>query len=128
MARRETDQRKPWFIENLNTLDEESLCNICQHINFNFLFQQALQAKFAHIKLGLLREIIKKESCAFCRLVVCAISVTYRIDLNEILKNEAKDITCELMNRAKQTHDSKRVYVLKVENFSDEGAFNSEGD
>lgn len=109
MARREADQLKPWFIENPNTLDEELLCDICRHIDFNFLFQYALQAKFARMKLGLLRDIIKKDSCAFCRLVVRAISVNYRIDLIEILKNEAKDTICELMHGAKQTHGCKRV-------------------
>ena len=90
MARREADQLKPWFIENPKTV-EELVCDICRHIDFNFLFQHALQANFARIKLGLLRYIIKKDSCAFCRLVVRAISVNYRIDLIEILKNEAKD-------------------------------------
>ena len=121
MARREADQPKPWFLENPNTLDEEILCDICRHIDFNFLFQNAQQAKFARVKLGLLRDIIKKDSCAFCRLVVRAISVTYRIDQIEILKKEAKDATCELMNRAKQTHVDKRVFVLEVATFSDEG-------
>lgn len=128
MASREADQRKPWFIENPNTLDEGLLCEICRHIDFNFLFQHALQSNFARIKLGLLRDIIKKDSCAFCRLVVRAISVTYRIDLTEILKNEAKDTICELMNEAKQTHDSKRVYALEVRIFLDKGAIETEND
>lgn len=125
MAKRELDQPRPWYIENPNKHDEVSLCNICRHIDFNFLFQHALRASDVRVELGLLREIIKKHSCAFCRLVAHAISVTYKIDLVEILKNEAKDTICELMNEAKQTHDSKRVFVLEVRIFSDEGAIES---
>lgn len=128
MARREADQLKPWFIENPNTLDEELLCDICRHIDFNFLFQYTLQAIFARMKLGLLRDIIKKDSCAFCRLVVRAISVNYRIDLIEILKNEAKDTICELMHGAKQTHGCKKESVLEVGIFSDKGAIDTEDD
>lgn len=126
MARREADQPKPWFIENLNTLDEELLCDICRHIDFNILFQNPHRAEFARIKLGLLRDIIMKDSCACCRLVVRAISVTYRIDLIKELKNEAKHIVCELMNEAKQTSGEKRVYVLDVGIFVEVGTILTE--
>lgn len=128
MAKRKVDQPRPWYIENPNNADELSLCNICRHIDFNFLFQHALRANFARIELGLLRDIIKKDSCAFCRLVAHVISVTYKTNLIEALKNEAKDTICELMNEAKQTHDSNRVYVLEVRIFSDGGAIDSEFD
>lgn len=120
MARPEADQPKPWFIENPNSVDEEILCDICRHIDFNFLFQHAHEAKVTRIKLGLLRDIIKKDSCAFCRLVVRAMSVTYKIELIEVLKNEAKDTICELRNKAKQSHDSNSVYSLEVLILSDE--------
>lgn len=128
MAKREADQPRPWYIENPNKHDEVSLCNICRHIDFNFLFQHALRANHVRIELGLLRDIVMKDSCAFCRLVAHAISVTYKINLVEILKNEAKDTICELINEAKQTHDNKRVYVLEVRIFSDGGAIDSEFD
>lgn len=45
-----------------------------------------------------------------------------------LLKNEAKDTIFELMNEAKQTHDSKKVYVFEVRIFFDEGAIDSEDD
>lgn len=128
MARPKADRPKPWFIENPNTVDEDILCDICRHIDFNFLFQHALEAKFARIELGLLRDIIKKDSCAFCRLVVRAMFVTYKIDLIEVLKNEAKDTICELMNAAKQSHVSNRVYVLELLIISDNGAIETEDD
>lgn len=124
---KDATEPRPWWIENPATLDESHLCDICRHIDFKFLVKNRLPSKHA-IKLGLLRETVRKDRCAFCRMVVNAISITYKVNVVEKLENEAKDTFCELLNDEKKTRSSERVYPLEIMIYNDNGAIDSGDD
>lgn len=118
---------RPWLIESPTAADEDGLCDRCRHINIKFLINNNLPSKHA-IKLGLLRDIVSKDKCAFCRMVSHAISITYKVDLSEKLENEAKDAFCELMNEEKRTRGRNKLYSLEVMIYNDNETIDSGDD
>lgn len=118
---------RPWWIENPTSFDEHHLCDICRHINFKFLVSNNLPSRHA-LKLGLLRDIFRKDKCAFCRMVVHAISITYKVNILEKVENEAKDTFCELLNDEKRARGRDMVYTLEIMIYNDNGTIDSGDD
>lgn len=116
---------RPWWIEN--PADDNYLCEICRHIDFKFLVHNHFSPKNA-IKRGLLRETVTKDECAFCRMVLNAISITYKVDILRKLESEAKDTFCELMNEEKRAGSGDKVYALDIMIYNDNGTIDSGDD
>ena len=74
----ELSQRR-WWLKDPAELDESDpsfLCEICRHIDFHYmLFSTPLYAipEDSEILLGTYSEILKRQACAFCRLIKSAI-------------------------------------------------------
>lgn len=109
---------RPAWIENPSVIDEDRLCDVCRHIDFKFLVKNRLSPKDA-IELGLLHDILRKDWCAFCRMVVRAISITCKINLLEKLEHEVKDTFCELTNYYKTARGGDSTYSLDIMMFGD---------
>lgn len=124
---KDVSEPRPWLIENPAAYDENHLCEICRHIDFKFLVKNRLLPRYA-IKLGPLHVIVKKDSCAFCRMVIQALSITYKVNLYEKLENGAKDSFCELMNEEKRARGSDTVYALEIMVYGDNGTIDSGDD
>ncbi|MCJ1425593.1 hypothetical protein MMC29_003493 [Sticta canariensis] len=107
--------------------DDNYLCDICRQIDFKFLVNNHFSPKNA-IKLGLLRDIVTKDECAFCRMVVIAMSITYKVDILQNLESEAKDTFCELMDEEKRAGSGDKVYTLDLMIYNDYGTIDSGDD
>ncbi|KAE9372668.1 HET-domain-containing protein [Stipitochalara longipes BDJ] len=95
-------KNEEWFIPDPPELEEndpEHLCDMCRHIDFRALFtQRGLPANVipgpTRIKLHGFERVLKRENCAFCRLISRNVRAERLLDFEN--EHAMKAITMEL--------------------------------
>ncbi|OQO09331.1 hypothetical protein B0A48_04729 [Cryoendolithus antarcticus] len=102
--------------------DQSQLCQICRHINFEYLLTHHVEfgVAGANILLGSRSSIAGKTHCAFCRLVTVSIGTTYASrDLPVHNNVHSEDVQVYVQTRGK--NDGSAVFDLEI-NFRESGA------
>ena len=82
--------------------DEHYLCEVCRHIDFEYLIDSPLEQIREEIPLATLNWLLEHDSCAFCRLV----SSTIRSTLGQksiSTQIDGKDIMCTMRTLPMET-------------------------
>lgn len=94
-----------WWIECPQVLEiheENYLCEICRHIDFEYLIDSPMEQIREEIPFASLNWLLEHDNCAFCRLV----SSTMRSTLGKSLlpaQFDGKDITCTMRTLPMET-------------------------
>ena len=95
----------PWHLKDPEELPEDSdffLCEACRHLDFKYLiFSAPLQQAVHEIPLDTYANVLRKQRCAFCRLIKAAIDNFFR---------EGKILPTE--------HDGKPINLSMISTFS----------
>ncbi|KFA60137.1 hypothetical protein S40285_09600 [Stachybotrys chlorohalonatus IBT 40285] len=110
--------KRKWWLKDPVVLDESDksyLCGTCRHINFRFmLFETPLYHVGGdyEIQLGSYSDVLKRQSCAFCRLVRAAMDNAKGQDDEMVpTEHEGKPVMLSLVSTF-ETHDASRPRVL----------------
>jgi hypothetical protein len=94
---------RKWWIESPDVLEEGDksfLCDVCRHINFQFLLFKVPLLQIPEINevpLGPYSKVLEKQSCAFCRLVKITLD-NYFIDVPLPTEHEGKPVMLSMIS------------------------------
>ncbi|KXT00870.1 hypothetical protein AC578_959 [Pseudocercospora eumusae] len=69
---------------------DETLCNCCRHLDFRYMVTHRIEER--EINLGLLKDIMTRGQCAFCRLVAGSLRSSTEIVLEDHVADESLQV------------------------------------
>jgi Heterokaryon incompatibility protein (HET) len=103
---------RKWWIESPEVVSEDDpsfLCDVCKHINFQYLiFEILIWVVSEEIPLDSYSRILEKQQCAFCRLVKHTIDNIYRPDKLPT-KHNGKAVMISMIATAETFNLDKKV-------------------
>ncbi|KAF1947552.1 HET-domain-containing protein [Clathrospora elynae] len=103
----------PWYITDPEPTPSSSLCEICRHINFQWLLRNRTAA--IHGPVLLLRDMLSnRSSCSFCRLAIIALCTADGANLRQDDLDDAEIVICCFVTSDKMSSDPASPAMLSV--------------